>query len=226
MESNIRIVSPGAGNTLRDEYGNSVVPPNGWAFLPSGDAGITRKVKAGGEYWKVEFKKGRYTMSKGLWAPAACIRAAQTAVSAVRSTETYTRRLERDRTTRHKKEETYRSLFLLEVKIFLDFDIRYKEFEEKMAQMITDHATPVGSGTVARTTTIPVEKRAERAVIAWMRHKTTAYDSMKIPFVKGARREIRQQLAEKSRALLRSYRQGSTIDEHCPLEKALRCGIR
>ncbi|MEZ6128720.1 MAG: DUF2293 domain-containing protein [Planctomycetaceae bacterium] len=50
-----------------------------------------------------------------------------------------------------------------------------------MATAITAHATPVGSGTVARTQRIPVEQRAESAVIAWMRHQTTAYDHMKIP---------------------------------------------
>jgi hypothetical protein len=50
---------------------------------------------------------------------------------------------------------------------------------------VTDHATPVGSGTVARTKRIPVEQRAEAAVIAWMRHQTTGYDGMVIPRIKG-----------------------------------------
>jgi Fe-S cluster biosynthesis and repair protein YggX len=49
-----------------------------------------------------------------------------------------------------------------------------------MSKLVTAHATPVGSGTVARTERIPLEQRAESAVIAWMRHQTTAYDSMKI----------------------------------------------
>lgn len=53
---------------------------------------------------------------------------------------------------------------------------------------MTAHATPVGSGTVARTSRIPIERRAEAAVIAWLRHQTTAYDDMKIPRVKGRRR--------------------------------------
>lgn len=222
MESEIKIVTPGLGNRVRDEYGNSILPPEGWAFLPAGDAAITRKVKACGAYWKVEFKKGRYTMSKGLWAPIEVIHTAKNDVSEIRATETYARRLENERATRNKKEESYRALFLFEVQTFLNFDIRYKEFEVKMAEMITEHATPVGSGTVARTRTIPVEMRVERAVIAWMRHKTTAYDSMKIPFVKGARREIRQQLAEKSRALLRVYRQGGSAEPGCPLGVALK----
>jgi len=45
---------------------------------------------------------------------------------------------------------------------------------------VSQHATPVGSGTVARTERIPIQQRAESAVIAWMRHQTTAYDNMKI----------------------------------------------
>eukprot|EP01035_Chromulina_nebulosa_P056444 gene56444-77358_t len=57
------------------------------------------------------------------------------------------------------------------------------------------HATPVGSGTVARTKRIPIEQRAEAATIAWMRHQTTGYDSMTIPREKGLRREVRRMLA-------------------------------
>ena len=74
---------------------------------------------------------------------------------------------------------------------------------------MTEHVTPVGSGTVARTVHIAIHERAEAAVIAWMRHKTTAYDEMKIPRIKGKRRETRRVLAEKSRLLLEAYRAGS-----------------
>jgi len=45
--------------------------------------------------------------------------------------------------------------------------------EKRLAQAVTTHATPVGSGTVARSRRIGVEERAEAAVIAWMRHQTT-----------------------------------------------------
>jgi len=48
----------------------------------------------------------------------------------------------------------------------------------RLARAVADHATPVGSGTVARTKRIPVEERAEAAVIAWMRHQTTGYDGI------------------------------------------------
>jgi hypothetical protein len=74
---------------------------------------------------------------------------------------------------------------------------------------------------VARTKRIPVEKRAEAAVIAWMRHQTTGYDGMVIPRVKGKRREVRRMLARRSQELLARYRRGETVPEACPLQKAL-----
>src|SRR5881275_3093559 len=90
-----------------------------------------------------------------------------------------------------------------------------------MAPAVTDHATPVGSGTVARTKRIPVERRAEAAVIAWLRHRTTGYDGMAIPRVKGKRREVRRLLAQRSSQLLEQYRRGEPAGAACPLAKAL-----
>ena len=87
---------------------------------------------------------------------------------------------------------------------------------------MTEHATPVGSGTVARTKRIPVERRAEAAVIAWMRHQTTAYDSMHIPRIKGERRQVRRELAEISRAVLDLHRGDAPhAPAACPLCKAV-----
>ena len=86
---------------------------------------------------------------------------------------------------------------------------------------MTDRATPVGSGTVARTRRIPVGRRAEAAVIAWLRHQTTGYDGMTIPRVKGKRREVRRMLARRSQELLARYRRGEPVPEGCPLRKAL-----
>ena len=55
-----------------------------------------------------------------------------------------------------------------------------------------------------------------------MRHKTTAYDSMSIPRKKGMRREVRRMLAAESHKLLKSYRDGATVDDkECLLRKGL-----
>ena len=104
---------------------------------------------------------------------------------------------------------------------FLNFHPKYVDLAKQMAKVVTEHATPVGSGTVARTKRIPVEQRAEAAVIAWMRHQTTAYDSMTVPRVKGKRREVRRMLAGHSKKLLSQYRRGESAAVDCPLQRAL-----
>lgn len=108
------------------------------------------------------------------------------------------------------------------VRDFLDFSEEHRELEGEMSKVIAEHAVPVGSGTVARTKRIPIERRAEAAVIAWMRHQTTAYDDMVIPREKGARREVRRMLAGRSRDLLERYRDGGKALKRCPLRVALQ----
>jgi len=44
---------------------------------------------------------------------------------------------------------------------------------------------------------------------------------MKVPRVKGKRREVRRMLAEESRLLLKKYRAGDAADQTCPLQRAL-----
>jgi hypothetical protein len=81
---------------------------------------------------------------------------------------------------------------------------------------------PVGSGTVARTQRIPIDRRAEAATIAWLRHATTGYDNMHIPRIRGMRREVRRMLADRSRQLLARYRRGESITPaQCMLQRAL-----
>src|SRR5262249_1620187 len=111
--------------------------------------------------------------------------------------------------------------FFAAVLRFLAFHPNHADLAERLARAVTKHATPVGSGTVARTKRIPVEQRAEAAVIAWMRHSTTGYDGMTIPRVKGKRREVRRLLARRSHELLGRYRRGEPVPEGCPLRKAL-----
>jgi len=96
---------------------------------------------------------------------------------------------------------------------FLRFAPRWQALARVVAARVAAHATPVGSGTVARTERIPVEDRARAAVIAWMRHQTTRYDDMKIPQIKGARREVRRELADVSRAVLDLHRRD---EPHAP----------
>lgn len=104
---------------------------------------------------------------------------------------------------------------------FLAFHASYSDLADRLARAVAAHATPVGSGTVARTQRIPVEQRAEAAVIAWLRHQTTSYDEMAIPRAKGMRREVRKMLARRSQELLDDYRRGVAVGGDCPLQQAL-----
>ncbi len=208
-------------NTVRRADGKSLAIPAGWVLLPPGDAAATRRVKAAGEHWVVQEKKGRKVFSKGVWAPAETIARIRVELEAERSTETYAKRRVADARRRQSAQAEYVEDFLGAVVTFLDFHPDYAALGQSLASAVTEHATPVGSGTVARTQRIPIEQRAEAAVIAWMRHQTTGYDGMVIPRVRGKRREVRRMLARRSHDLLESYRQGTAPATHCPLRKAL-----
>jgi len=221
MSGQERIVRIGAGGGLVGEDGKAMTPPADWAFLAAGDAGLTRKVTASGPFWRVQAQMGRRVISKGLWAPAATIARAREEVDALRATDGYQKKLAGDRRRRADKQSAYEQEFHLAVRTFLAFAPCHQGLEQAMAAAVTAHAIPVGSGTVARTALIPIEERAAKAVIAWMRHQTTAYDSMAIARVKGERREVRRRLARRSHKLLRGYRSGQPALADCPLAKAL-----
>ncbi|WP_242637407.1 DUF2293 domain-containing protein [Desulfobacter hydrogenophilus] len=160
-------------------------------------------------------------ISKGIWAPAENILAAKQEVAAKRATPAYAKDRKCELARRQAKQEVYTQEFNDQIIKFLNFHSRYEKEAQHLGKIITSHATPVGSGTVARTQRIPIDKRAQAAVIAWMRHKTTVYDSMKVARVKGTRREIRKALAKKSIEVLNVYRQGRDLGDNCPLKQAL-----
>lgn len=214
--------TPGpTANTVRSANGDLLTVPEGWQLLPPGDPAATRRVKAAGDHWIVAEKKGRKVFSRGVWAAAETIERIRAELEVERSTEGYAKKKEADARRRDVAQAVYVEDFTSAVLAFLDFHPIHADLGERLARLVADHATPVGSGTVARTKRIPVEQRAEAAVIAWMRHQTTGYDSMSIPRVKGKRREVRRMLAMRSKELLRRYRQGQAITGECPLARAL-----
>jgi len=197
--------------------------PVGWDLLPPGDAALSRRIKHDGPTWTVKESKGRKQFSRGIWAPADRIESLRRALNCERAGPAYTKKLEASRARRAQQEVTYTKDFTAALRDTLNFHPRYRLLADRIAVLISQHATPVGSGTVARTKRISIEQRAQAAVIAWLRHQTTAYDNMHIPREKGARREVRRRLAKKSERLLQSYREGTQIDvEHCLLQKAIR----
>ena len=216
------VFAPGPGpNTVRAADCTILTAPEGWVLLPPGDAGLTRRVKAAGDHWVVQEKVGRKTFSRGVWAPSATIERIRGELTAERSTEGYARKQEAAARRRESAQAGYVENFHGAVVAFLAFHPSHADLADRLARAVTEHATPVGSGTVARTERIPVEERAEAAVIAWMRHRTTGYDGMVIPRVKGKRREVRRMLARRSQELLQRYRCGEAVGEDCPLRTAL-----
>jgi hypothetical protein len=202
--------------------GTRLRPPEGWVCLPPGDAALTRRVKLAGPSWAVLEKRGRKVFSKGLWAPRENVEAVRVAVLAERSTEGYAKKRSTDLARRERTQAEYVVTFEEEVRAFLGFSTEWLDLGRVMARKVAAHATPVGSGTVARTKRISVAERAEAAVIAWMRHQTTAYDNVAIPRVKGKRREVRRELAQLSRAVLDRHRRDVPhAIKGCPLCTAI-----
>lgn len=212
--------------TVRDARGAVLEVPAGWEHLPPGDALLTRRVKAAGPSWAVGETRGNKVFSRGLWAPAENIARAQAAIERERASPEHARKLAAGRARREREQADYVVEFTRHVLAFLAFHPRHAAFASTLAERVARHATPVGSGTVARTERIPVAERAEAAVIAWMRHQTTAYDRMSILRIKGERREVRRRLAQRSRELLERYRRGEAVAPDCPLAAALAARTR
>jgi hypothetical protein len=219
-----RVVSPGPRpNTVLDPRGEVLPVPAGWQLLPPGDPALTGRVKKAGASWTVQEKRGRKLFSRGVWAPGDVIERIRAELAREREDPAYERKLERARQRRAVEQTRYEEDFEGAVARFLGFAPEHAPLAARVARAITAHAVPVGSGTVARTQRIPIERRAEAATIAWLRHATTEYDDMKIPRVKGMRREVRRLLAERSRKLLQRYRAGDAIARAaCLLERALQ----
>lgn len=123
---------------------------------------------------------------------------------------------------REGKEAVFGEDFQQAIVQFLNFDEKYHALVEQLSMLVKEHAVPVGSGTVARSSSVTLGDKAALAVMAWMRHQTSAYDSTAVPRVKGARRELRRQIARQSECILAKYRNGEDVDFRvCPLYKAL-----
>ena len=203
--------------------GQFVTVPEDWVFVPSGDPGLTRRLKAAGECWIVVRRRKNRIESAGLWTLGENVERIRTELEKERTSPEYLKKLEAARRARIARQDAYVVEFRQAVVDFLAFAPRYEEMAWDIADAVTDQAVPVGSGTVARTQRIPLEKRAEAAVIAWMRHQTTDYDHRVIARIRGERRNVRRELAGESRKLLEKYRQGADVDpENCPLVRALK----
>ena len=207
---------------LKDKMGQVFSVPTGWENLPAGDASVTRKVKSLGPTWTVQEKKGRKAFSHGVWAPKEQIEEAIALVEAQRADPKHQKKLAQVKVRREEKETVFGEDFQQAIIQFLNFNQKYNFLVEQLSTLVKEHAVPVGSGTVARSSSVTLEDKAALAVMAWMRHQTSAYDSTSVARVKGARRELRRLIARQSERILAKYRNGNGVDfEVCPLYKAL-----
>jgi Uncharacterized conserved protein (DUF2293) len=158
------------------EHG-SVELPDGWEFLPAGDAFVTRRVKAAGVYWTAWRPRGRnrpHRRKLGLFAPTAAIARARDAAEQT----TARRAKQREVNARHrdKVEDAYRGEFAAAVSAWLAFAPEHAALADQIASSAADRAVVVGSGRVGRTRLLPLEERAALAARATIRHEFTNYD--------------------------------------------------
>lgn len=157
------------GEYSTSEYGNIRIP-NGWVFLPRGDAFITRQVKKG-PHWVLKGtynRKGGYTRIKGVFAPAETIKTAQAAAEATKVRRKIAR--EKARPRREKAEQQYRHDFEEACLCFLDFAPAYSELAREIAAETASLACEKHSGRVGRTGLIDLAAKAAFAVRAYIRH--------------------------------------------------------
>ena len=217
MNQNRKVTTGLRKREVRAENGEFLQVPESWEFLPAGDGPLTKKVKKRGPCWLVQAKMGRRVIAKGIWAEKTHIESARREIEQQRISPGYQAKRTADLKRREMKHQEYVQEFYLATLRYLDFHQDHEELAAKLALAVTEHATPVGSGTVARTVRIPLERRVEAAVIAWLRHQTTGYEKMIIARVKGRRRDVRRMRAARSLELLQKYRAGEEGVENCPL---------
>ena len=163
------------GGQWNPQHGDVEIPV-GWEFLPSGDAFLTRTVKASGTYWLSWQPRTRHRQHRrllGLWAPSQVVAAAQQ-----RADETSEHRASKRAVgarSRGRQEDRYRLELEGAILRFLAFAPTHQELQERIAKETAAHAAVVGSGRVGRTRKLTVDDRAALSARAYIRHRFTSY---------------------------------------------------
>ena len=137
------IFTPGPRpNSVRAADGTMLTPPADWVLLPPGDAALTRRVKAAGEHWVVQEKKGRKIFSRGVWAAVGTIDAIRAELQTERATDEYAKRKQSDARRRENVQAEYVEDFYAAVVKFLAFHPAYADFAARPdAQAVAGHMT-------------------------------------------------------------------------------------
>jgi hypothetical protein len=147
-----REVRPGPGprQVINEKFTVETVPDD-WSLLPPGDAAMSRRIKQDGPSLTVIEVKGRKRFSRGIWAPTHRIEAMRAELERERQDPAHAKKLEAGRRRRAAAQENYELDFRDAVIRFLNFHPQHAHVAHTLANLISEHATPVGSGTVART---------------------------------------------------------------------------
>ena len=127
-------------------YGQALTPPAGWIFVESGDAGLTRRLKAAGDYWVMVHRRRNRIEAIGLWIAADVVQEVKAGLEAERSDQSHLKKLEAGKKYREAKQEKYEVEFRNAVLSFLAFAGKWSAFAEKFADAVTVHAVPVEGG--------------------------------------------------------------------------------
>lgn len=151
--------------------------PDDWEFLPSGDAFVTRRVKAAGTYWLAWRPRGKnrpHRRRLGLWAPKVAIEEAWAEAAATE--EQRAKQREQGAKTRVKQEVVYRDQLAEAIRRFLAFAPEHTDLADEIASEAATRAAVVGSGRVGCTRTLSLDERAGLAARALIRHRYTNYE--------------------------------------------------
>jgi hypothetical protein len=154
-----------------------VVPPQDWEFLATGQAFVTRSVKAAGVFWLAWAPRSRSRQHRrllGLWAPAAAIRKAQRAEADTASARAARR--EAGARSRARQEARYRDELAAAIVEYLHFAASHQALAQTIARSAAERAAVVGSGRVGRTRILALHERAALAARAQIRHAHTDYE--------------------------------------------------
>lgn len=164
------------GDFWTPQYGNVCIP-DGWEFLPRGNAFVTRQVKKG-PHWVLKGRynrRGGYTPVKGIYAPSSAIEAARAAAAATEARREKIR--QKSRIRREKADEKYHQEFEKACLQFLDFTPIHSDLAQEIAGGTTAWACEKHSGRVGRTDQISLMDKVTLAVRAYIRHRYTDYES-------------------------------------------------
>lgn len=158
------------------EHGELEIPED-WDFLPSGDAFVTRRVKAAGTFWVAWRPRGKnrpHRRRLGLWAPKAAI---EQGWAVARATEEQrAKQREQGARSRERQEVVYRDELAEAIRRFLAFAPKHSKLADEIAYEAASRAAVVGSGRVGRTQTLELDQRAALAARALIRHRFTSYE--------------------------------------------------